>query len=393
MEFSIFTKARSLMIIKHPFFGGLIMRLKAEPLDSIGTAATDGTHLYYNEEWFNSLELEQAVGLLAHEVMHCALGHTARRGERDPQVWNEATDHAINLILKDSGVALPPEGLWDRRYKGLSAEQIYDKLTKDQPPEKQPPEEGGGQPEEGDQSENQPENQPDKPIEGSGGWGQVWDAADEDGNMGEAVNKSQEREWKVAAQQAAQSAKAQGKLSGSLKEAIDDLLKPKVDWRIVLQRFVKANAKNKFDWNRPNRRMASQGVYTPRRHSKTLDSVVIMIDTSGSMDTELLRQSSSELSAILEEFPKTSVYVIQCDTEVNAFYKAELPLNMVVYGRGGTRFQPAFDKVEEEGLTPACAIYFTDLYASSPEQPDYPVLWATESEDMTGPFGETVHIT
>ncbi|MGA3325888.1 MAG: hypothetical protein ABSF45_15555 [Terriglobia bacterium] len=47
----------------------------------------------------DQLKPAELEGTLAHEVLHCALGHQCRRGERDPGLWSEAADLAINPIL------------------------------------------------------------------------------------------------------------------------------------------------------------------------------------------------------------------------------------------------------------------------------------------------------
>ena len=39
-----------------------------------------------------------------HEGMHRVLRHHLRMNDRDSELWNIATDYAINSILKKSGV-------------------------------------------------------------------------------------------------------------------------------------------------------------------------------------------------------------------------------------------------------------------------------------------------
>jgi predicted metal-dependent peptidase len=58
-----------------------------------------------------------------------ALRHHTRRAGRDPRRWNEACDYAINPLLLDAGLKLPEGVLVDNRFRGLSAEEIYNRLT------------------------------------------------------------------------------------------------------------------------------------------------------------------------------------------------------------------------------------------------------------------------
>jgi hypothetical protein len=73
--------------------------------------ATDGARIVYNPAFVDHLSPAEVEGTLAHEVMHCALGHQCRRGGRDPELWNRATDFAINPILIANGLTLPTRAL------------------------------------------------------------------------------------------------------------------------------------------------------------------------------------------------------------------------------------------------------------------------------------------
>ena len=66
-------KARTTLLLDHPFFGSLLFRLKGRENRSIPTMATDGVSLYYNPEFVDTLNSATLAGVLAHEVMHPAL--------------------------------------------------------------------------------------------------------------------------------------------------------------------------------------------------------------------------------------------------------------------------------------------------------------------------------
>ena len=70
-------------------------------------------------------ERPKLIGTLAHEVLHPALQHHTRRGDRDRKRWNMACDFAINPLLLDAGLTLPKDVLIDHRFRGMSAERIY----------------------------------------------------------------------------------------------------------------------------------------------------------------------------------------------------------------------------------------------------------------------------
>jgi predicted metal-dependent peptidase len=108
-------KARTALVLDHPFFGSLLFRLKGRESRSIKTMATDGVSLYWNAEFVETLNAATLAGTLAHEVMHPALHHHVRRSGCDPKRWNEACDYAINPLLVDSGLSLPEGVLLDNR--------------------------------------------------------------------------------------------------------------------------------------------------------------------------------------------------------------------------------------------------------------------------------------
>ena len=121
-------KARTALVLDHPFFGSLLFRLKGRECRSIQTMATHGLSLYYNPDFVETLNAATLAGTLAHEVMHPALHHHVRRSGRDPKRWNMACDFAINPLLVDAGLNLPEGVLLDNRFRGMSAEQIYNLL-------------------------------------------------------------------------------------------------------------------------------------------------------------------------------------------------------------------------------------------------------------------------
>ena len=118
------TRARTQLLLNQPFFGALCLRLKLIE-GGVPTMATDGRQILFNPEFVHSLQPEELQAVLAHEVLHCALGHHCRRGQRDPQLWNEAADLAINPLLIANGFSLPEGALIDPEFDNLSAEEIY----------------------------------------------------------------------------------------------------------------------------------------------------------------------------------------------------------------------------------------------------------------------------
>src|ERR1041385_8299123 len=85
-------KARQTLILDHVYWG--VPATKLTPVESTRTKtmATDGRCLYYNVRFVAECTDAELVGTYAHEVMHPAMQHHTRRGNRDPREWNIAGD-------------------------------------------------------------------------------------------------------------------------------------------------------------------------------------------------------------------------------------------------------------------------------------------------------------
>ena len=376
------TKARAQLVLSHPFFGTLAYRLKFTERSDFETMATDGKSLFYNPAFVESLSLTQTVAVLAHEVMHPASLHQTRRAGRDPADWNRAADYAINPILKDAGFDLPADALLDPCFSGMNADEIFKIVHTDK--------------NDGDSGDGQagPGTDPGR----CGGVIDAPGAGPVDGQAPSPAEQAQaEQEWTVAAIQAANVAKQAGKLPAGLERLIDSIREPKINWRTILRHFMDDAAKSDYTWSPPNRRFAWMDIYLPSMYSNEMGEMVIAVDTSASINMDALELFAGELGSILDEITPRRVHVIYCDTEIShaeTFERGE-GFRMSAKGGGGTRFAPPFDWIADQGIDPACMIYFTDLGANdypAPASVSYPVLWAAYNTNKSAPIGETIHL-
>ena len=356
------------------FFATLVLRLRPVPDWDIDTLATDGRVLHYHPTFVTALSPDELVGVLAHEVMHCALSHPTRRAGRDPERWNVACDLAVNPLLLGAGIVLPPcrlmpgEGTYAGLEPGRSAEEYYALLPG-------PAGDGSGSP--GD----------------PGGCGGVIDP----GGADPAGAREVEADWQVAVAQAQTAAAGRGPLPAGLGRTIEHVLHPPVDWRAVLRAFVAAYAKNDYSWARPNRRFIAAGLYLPGLHSEELGDVVLAVDTSGSIGEKSLGVFAAEANAVLSAYD-CAVTVLYHDTEVQkvqTWRSADGPLVLDPVGGGGTSHACVFDWLDRAGLTPACVVCLTDLDTEFPPiTPALPVLWAVPGNaPCDPPFGRVVSLT
>ncbi len=394
------TRARTALLLDHPFFGALLLRLRLVECAGIETMATDEVTLFYNPSFLDGLSDRELVGVLAHEVMHPAMQHHTRRGERKPHLWNVACDHAINPILTTADLALPEGALNDPRFAGMNAERIYSLLDREdesESPQSTPSPQsnnasGAGESDQASDSESAP-----TVPSTLGGFGQVLDAPNPD-HPGEPATDGQRslqsQEWRIALEQAQRTALAAGKIPEGMKRMVEQARHAPVDWREALRRFFSQTVPQDYRWTPPNRRFVWAGLYLPGLHREGIGEIAIGVDCSGSISDKLLSKFSAEVNAIAAESRPELVRVLYCDAaiqRVDEFTAGEnIELNPV--GGGGTDFRPVFTYLEERQIEPRCLIFLTDLAGSFPDEtPPYPVIWAATS-DRTAPFGQTVAI-
>jgi len=377
-------KARTALLLDHPFFGSLLFRLGGRASNSIQTMATDGVSLFYNPVFVETLNAAELAGVLAHEVMHPALQHHTRRGDRDLKRWNIACDYAINPLLLEAGLTLPKDVLIDHRFRAMSAERIYNLIEEQQDQdgssrEQQNPEGGAPDGEGGEQPDNPGE--PAAPTT-PGGFGQVLDAPEPEGDDGETVAE-QAREWKIAVEQAENVARLAGKLPTGVTRSLEQSEAAGMDWRELLRRAWSETIPSDYSWMPPNRRHIWAGLYLPCVRSEGAGEIAIAVDCSGSINARQLGLFEAEIRSILEGQRPSRVHVLYFDTEVHQaeVYQAGEMIALAPVGGGGTNFAPCFNWLDERGIVPQTMVFLTDLCGAFPKEvPPYPVLWAsTES--------------
>ncbi len=331
------TRARTQLILDHTFFGQLALRLPLVEKPGIPTAAVDGRHIYYNPDFMAKHSAAQTKTILAHEVMHCVFDHIGRRNDRNHRKWNQAGDYVINLALVDAGFEPVDGWLYNKAYAGMSSDEVYSLL-------------------------------PDTEVNAT--------------------------DWKIATIQAANAARAEGKLPASLARFVEALTEAKLDWRAMLRRFITETSKDDYSWQRPNRRFLEQGFILPTLYSESMGEIVVGIDTSGSISQEMLNVFGGEIKAIVQSSRPVKTHIVYCDAAVNHVdeFGPNDDLKFDMHGGGGTAFKPVFDYIAEKGIKPVCVVYLTDLYGDTTfAAPDYPVMWGCTTEQRA-PWGETVPV-
>lgn len=441
-------QALTRVVLDMDFFARLTCNLRIVEDKTRPTFCTDGERMWYNPEFCGTLSIEEVVGVLCHEGLHCGMGHMWRRGERDLNLWNIACDHEINNLLqewldslKSKGktvmpFALPKDAVCSPRFKGMACEKIYATLEQERQQQQQ-------------QDKNNQKQQQQQDQQDGGGGGEGQGDSDDDGNndgdgdgqgdgdgdqdsqgqsqgngqgqgkagMGdfidpqcqnEAENAERQTLWNMELESALKSAKDQGFMPGNMERAINSIVNPPVPFEDFLRRFLTRTSKDDYSFSNPNVRYAHTGFVFPSLKSNNVGRIAVAIDTSGSVSAEEVNHFVSLVNSVVQDVKPSVLTVIYCDSRVAAIqqFNPGDPIEARPLGGGGTDFTPVFDMLESgevpEGVeTFGCdidltekheaLIYITDLYGSFPDaEPDYPVLWAVSKngDSSTPPFGE-----
>lgn len=408
--------ARTRLILDQPFLGALVMHLPLTAADKgwCETTATDARNFYYNADYIAGLTLEQTQFVLAHEAMHCALSHFARRNHREKHRWDVACDYAVNMILDEENLRGPPLALTDAKYRGLTAEEIYPLLHQDT--DERPMDQhlfdndsqGSGGQSEADPDAGETPAKPEKVGEGAGE-GNEHNAQPAPPAVPQDTQKLDEQ-WRGRLAAAAQTARQAGKLSQPMLRFIDELIAPQLPWRALLAQYLVQAARDDYSFQRPSRReltaplptapFSSRGGHAqpimPRLYSQGLN-VVVAVDTSGSIQADELNEFLAEVDAIKGQV-RAEVRLLACDDRLATgspwSFAAWEPMRLPpgLEGSGGTDFRPVFDWVEREGADPDVLLYFTDAEGPFPARPPaYPVFWLVKGKAPV-PFGVRVQL-
>lgn len=331
------------------------------------TACTDGVNLILNEDWFcNKLNPLEQIGLLAHEAWHVALQHVLpdRIQNRDPKVFNMAADHVINNMITEAGYKIPKGGLCGPAYKGMSTEQVYDILIKDQ--KKQDP-------------NFVPDFVPGPPSNDP---------------LAQQIHKNQVTDTivRAATQAKLRGGDATSGIPGDILIALDELLYPKLPWNVLLQEFFTGFSNDDYSYSKPNRRFLPD-FYLPTLFSEGMGTLACAVDTSGSVSDHDFRAFATEMDYIKETlFPET-MYVVDFDTRINNIHtlkSTDSVKSLAFTGRGGTDLRPVFEHFKKK--PPQVLVIFSDLECNEiTEVPPYPVLWIrTPGSGHTPSFGRLI---
>ena len=352
-------------------FSSVFMVGESKVDDSVPTACTNGRDVVYGRGFVDSLTDQELAAVVLHENLHKCYQHAylwKHLWKQDPKLANMAADYVINCEIKALEakhrdlIKLPESGLYDPQYEGLDTGEVFRRLQ----------EQGGNG--------------------GEGGF--------DTHNFDELSEDEQQQVGTEIDQAIRQGALLAGKMGGEESRLLGELTAPKIDWREQLREFMSAVSQGHDDstWRRPNRRWLGEDLYMPSHVSESMGSLVVAIDTSGSICGELVSSFLSEVVGLCQNVQPEVLHLLEVDAAVQAHTVYDqmsldsLSAKRTLAGGGGTDMRTIFKYLDDNNIKPEAVVVLTDGYTPWPETLPYTTLWAITDKHITAPCGTTIHL-
>lgn len=405
-------ETRTALLWSAPAFSHILYTMMADGgptgayfTDAVACAGTDDRFVFLNPETFFKYGLAERVFIVAHEISHAIMNHCGQMqtykalgNVRYPDgatlpyregLMGQAVDYIVNDLLIESRVGkFNGEWLHDKSIATGhdQALAVFRKLYEEQEESKKP---SGNDPGSG---ASKPDQQGfDDHLAPGSGQGQ---------SPMQAQQERSQTEWQTTVAAAMHAAKVQGKLPAAMEEFFKELLGPQISWADKIEAFFARKVGNQsYSWATLDRQLIVRGVGAPGRVGYGADTIIVAIDTSGSIGIQEVETFFGEVRGILEDLNPKKLLIMWCDAQVHRTDEALDDMDLKglrakgVPGRGGTDFRPVFEEIANQHLEPDALVYLTDGLGAFPETaPPFPVLWGNIYPSSQYPFGDVVDV-
>ena len=392
--------SRMRILCANGFYGLLLMHMKYGIDENCSTAATDGERIYFGPQFLEDLSDSELDFVMMHEILHVVLQHCFRGQDKDDELFNVACDIVVNsnillsndmdlssIRLRKYGEAmhLAPNGEEGHKYTAM---QVYDMF----PPRKRDKAGATGGAKDGRHGEG-------KSADGKWDDHSQWGTIEEDDVLKDAWVKRV-----IDACEAVEIHSANRGCSTNLpafaRRLLQELKNPQTDWRTILNEFIQEEVVD-YSFSPPDRRYDGP-FFLPDFNEKeeSVENVLFMIDTSGSMTDGMVTAAYSEVKGAIDQFGGKLKGLLgffdEQIVEPQPFEDEEEFKIIKPMGGGGTNFAIIFEYVKKFMPTPpASIIILTDGYAPFPKEEaagGVPVLWLLNNELVQPPWGMVARI-
>ena len=366
-------RAYKKMLIENPFYGLFLLGLSKVIDKSVETACVRrrgiNCELVINPEYWETQDDTQQLNLLCHEVYHIVFQHMFLWDSfPNKEILNLATDTEVNSYLNNLDNSWITAKLW-----GLPEKQgtkfYYENIIKQASSQsQQQPQNSQG----GNKSNNNFNNNL-KTKDDHSQWGKGFqECSDAEKQL---IQNQIKNQIKTATEQ---TIKMRGTIPAELQEIIDEILKVKpriFDWKAYFRRMLGSIYDINIKKTRRKESIRFPGA-AGIKHKKKI-SILVAVDTSGSVSNEELKDFFSEITYIYKAGAR--ITILECDAEITANYEYTGKWTGKVHGRGGTDFQPVIDYYRKNIKDYAALVYFTDGECYIPNNVPRDTIWVITS--------------
>ena len=359
-------KAYKKLLIENPFYGLFLLGLSKVIDKSVETACVRkrgiNCELVINPEYWETLDDIQQLNLIQHEIYHIVFQHMFMTPFfKNHEVLNVAADCEVNSYLQNLDDTWIVPSMFNAESK-LGTKVYYDIIMSQTPP---PPLQGGGG---GNGSNGLPDTKDDHSS---------WDKEFKECSDAEKqlIQNQINSQIKTAAEQ---TMKMRGTIPAEMKAIVDELFKPKprvFDWKAYFRRMLGSIYDINIKKTRRKESIRFPGA-AGIKHKKKV-SILVAVDTSGSVNDEELKDFFSEITYIYKVGAR--ITILECDAAISANYEYTGKWTGKVHGRGGTDFQPVIDYYRKNIKDYAALVYFTDGECSIPDNVPRDTIWVITS--------------
>ena len=359
-------KAYKKLLIENPFYGLFLLGLSKVIDKSVETACVRkrgiNCELVINPEYWETLDDIQQLNLIQHEIYHIVFQHMFMTPFfKNHEVLNVAADCEVNSYLQNLDDTWIVPSMFNAESK-LGTKVYYDIIMSQTPP---PPSQGGG-------GSNGSNGLPDTKDDHSSWDKEFKECSDAEKQL---IQNQINSQIKTAAEQ---TMKMRGTIPAEMKAIVDELFKPKprvFDWKAYFRRMLGSIYDINIKKTRRKESIRFPGA-AGIKHKKKV-SILVAVDTSGSVNNEELKDFFSEITYIYKTGAR--ITILECDAAISANYEYTGKWTGKVHGRGGTNFQPVIDYYRKNMKDYAALVYFTDGMCSIPNNIPRDTIWVITS--------------
>ena len=359
-------KAYKKLLIENPFYGLFLLGLSKVIDKSVETACVRkrgiNCELVINPEYWETQDDIQQLNLLNHEIYHIVFQHMFMTPFfKNHEVLNVAADCEVNSYLQNLDDTWIVPSMFNAEPK-LGTKVYYDIIMSQTPPP--PPQRGRN----GNGSNGLPNTKDDHSS-----WGKEFqECSDAEKQL---IQNQINSQIKTAAEQ---TIKMRGTIPAEMQAIVDELFKPKprvFDWKAYFRRMLGSIYDINIKKTRRKESIRFPGA-AGIKHKKKV-SILVAVDTSGSVNDEELKDFFSEITYIYKAGAR--ITILECDAAISANYEYTGKWTGKVHSRGGTDFQPVIDYYRKNMKDYAALVYFTDGECSIPNNVPRDTIWVITS--------------